>query len=415
MVTHGQDAIEANSADVIPLTRFMMFDGKEKVLEALGIKFYSFSYRAYIQFRMRYIDLGAIDDMNDIMDENESVLLALKTLGTCVKEIQSIETAALNELIQRHQMENDTGISDEFIVQNKDLFKMIEAGMKKKNTSTAGYIMWLNRGSSIEPDIMDRRPNILPNPELWNRIISSKASSESDTLRGSKINNDEDDEINRVDEVGKVVHHRSSGSRDVIGLETMGHQEQSGKAKISQALARLAAFNRGASEMAKTADMVLNYSTDFVARSKDKNAEIVEATNHFKNAILTQKEIDWYESIRSVEKIKNKVQTTVDQARAKPWKLLQLPEIDEATIARSKEAKEMQNKRRQAVHEALSKLLIRKGEENLDPRQELLARDGLANPRAELADMSSTNFESMTKELLIEHCKHRKLSGKSAS
>ena len=171
--------------------------------------------------------------------------------------------------------------------------------------------MWLKRGKCEDPDWLNKAPDVLPNPRRWREILATTTEETS---------NSGDKEANFVIDARK----------------------------------RLLAFTRGASDMAATATEVLALVNKSGGIPIEENeTDIYKATRGFRHRCLTRKEVEFYESIRSVKSITANAERRALAEEAKPWSLLNLPEVSLATRAR---LLEVQLQRAQQLAETEKKL-----------------------------------------------------------
>jgi hypothetical protein len=107
------------------------------------------------------------------------------------------------------------------------------------------------------------------------------------------------------------------------------------QAEINLARKRLLAFTRGASDMAATATEVLEaINSGHIPKADENETDIFRATRGFRQRCVTKKEIDWYESIKTVKSITLNAERRALAEESRPWRLLNLPEVSVETQAR---------------------------------------------------------------------------------
>ena len=330
----------------IPLTRFMIFNGEDTVYNELGMPSGS---------KLKQI-LGS-DKTRQIYEENSRT----------IPYIQQIEKGAIIEQYARFESEIELGIPIEHVSLKRENYELIEQAMIQQCTKHSGFLIWIKRGKN--PEFLNHRPIVLPNPAYWKSIVEPASSINSEQSQNAIDEND--DEVLKINENDETVDdgldsHNNNGkitinqSKDIICIAS----KKKRSAEYSKALLKLTAFNRGASEMAATAECILKYPKSSIQRHPDPNISIYDATNDFENAVLTQTEVNWYHSISSVDKITQSTQATVDAISSKPWELLDLPKVTDAQLRRIAEARALKEKRMSDAERDLVKTLTRKGTGN---------------------------------------------------
>ena len=335
-------------------------------------------------------------------------------MSKCFDAISRLEESAIRETFTRHAQECDTGYSPEVINKDINLLRDIEKAMLDESNSAFGYIIWLKRGDN--PDFGKSRPDVLPNPDLWKRIIAEKKGLSTANVFDQSpeimelIDVDlQDDTVDAPNVSSKVSHERPKSD-----FQTDGKKKKS-STPYSRAITRLTAFKRGAIEMQATADMISKFPKEVVNLHPNQHISILDATECFTRSAITAKEIEWYSSMSTVGKIFETQIARVNSIVSSPWQLLDLPNQSENEKRRYDEIRE-ENARRYALAEAgLQRFLTKRGEENLDPMHEVIGRDGLVvQSGVEFnADdvLVESSFTDMTVPTLKQHCKHRKISG----
>ena len=317
----------------IPLSPLVIFNGPETVLRALGTS-----------GKTNFTDLAIGDEKVRAKAANMTFIMPV---------LRQIELRAIGELGIRLEQEADTGTSEEHIHLSAALIKKIDSEITLNNSSKGGRIVWLRRSKIVDdPDYLNRRPDILPNPKLWNERIANapqtsqaEASTET-TTQPSRIS---------ADEIAK-------------------NKKLTADATESQL--RFVHFQKGAAEMALTATHVLKLFDDGEMVKSASHNNIVVATKNFSRLVLTPREVAMYRSISSARSIAAKVEAQVEVALKQPWSLLNLP-LETPEQQAHRESLLIARKARLVQVEAnLRKILMRDGEGEYNPDRQVVAMDG---------------------------------------
>ncbi len=127
-----------------------------------------------------------------------------------------------------------------------------------------------------------------------------------------------------------------------------------------------------------------------IARTED----IKTATDTFKKAVLTPREVAWYRGISTAKLISSKIEALVEAAEKMPWRLLNLPEETLAQKERRNEQIRANERRAVEVEKALRKLVVRDGEGIYNPDMQVVSMDGFTAAKTQ-------DVEKMTKPQLI--------------
>jgi hypothetical protein len=158
---------------------------------------------------------------------------------TVMPVLRQIEVRAIGESAVRMEQEADRGESDEFITLTPDQIKRIDKEITNSNSSKGGRIVWLRRSKiADDPDYLNRRPDILPNPKLWRERIANAPPSTHD------------------DDSSALASTRPKRSAEEIA------KTKKDTADAKEAQQRLISFQKGASEIALTATYVLKLLDD---------------------------------------------------------------------------------------------------------------------------------------------------------
>jgi hypothetical protein len=261
----------------VELNLFMTYNGPEALFNAIGI------------------DTAKHTSTVDLLTEVATKDRTSSSVGNAVDVlplIRKIERNAIAETEKRMEQEAD-GISTEKVQLSKEHLKSIDNEITRANSNRGGRIVWLRRSKiSDDPDYLSRRPDILPNPELWRSLVATeaakrKASEEDCTQRGippPKIKTDPE---------------------------------------VTLAQTRLLAFQRGATEIATTANLVTKMIPTQI-KLDETSTSIKKATSNFRKPVLTKREHDWYISHGTANLILRRQEALVRAQLAKPWELLNI-------------------------------------------------------------------------------------------
>ena len=170
------------------------------------------------------------------------------------------------------------------------------------------------------------------------------------------------------------------------------------KADAAESQHRLISFQKGAADMASTASYMLKLVESNTAIAIADHNDIISATGNFKNAVLTPKEVAWYRSIETANKIAIATELRVLTEGRKQWKLLNIPEQTPAQKQREQERNESLKQRAIQVEKALRGLAVRDGEGEYDPDRQVIAFDGFEPAQTQDLDrMTRPNLEALAK------------------
>ena len=263
-----------NQSGNILLRSFATVSGEESVLRELGIDC-----------------TGSIPEtMNQETSANKLVKAA-----SVLPLLRRLEKEAIGETNERLLQEAETGTSTETIKLSREVLKQIDIEMSRNNSSCEGNIVWLKRSKCEDSQWLEKPPQVLPNPRLWREILKDEAPAvaSSDPISNSKSTS-----------------------------------------QVNEARKRLLAFTRGATDMAATASEVLAAVRNDTIPINEEEDDIFIATRGFRQRCLTKKEVDFYESIKTVQLITKAAERRALAEEAKPWRLLNLPEVSAQTRAR---------------------------------------------------------------------------------
>ena len=128
---------------------------------------------------------------------------------------------------------------------------------------------------------------------------------------------------------------------------------------------------------------------------EENETDIYKATRGFRHRCLTRKEVEFYESIRSVKSITANAERRALAEEAKPWSLLNLPEVSVATRARLLEVQLQRAQQLAETEKKIKEILARRGEGEYDPEQQVVSFEGFTPPT------ETKDIDRMTKDELI--------------
>ena len=272
--------------------------------------------------------------------------------------IRQIELNVIGETRKRMEQEADNGQSDPQLattVLSNDILEAIDREITRSNSKNGGRIVWLKRSQiTSDPEQLNRQPDVLPNPGMWQATIQANGSS---------------------------------------------------AAEVGIAKARMTKFQKGAGEIAATAaQMIVRVEkTKTIGLSADN--DIVSATSKFTRLVLTQRELDWYKSIQSVSLITSQVQRRVQQQLSKPWQLLDVPDLTPEQLAwRERRRAEKAKIFAQTEARLRQGLNWRAGEGEYNPTLQVVSMDGF-NAAENIDDIDSMRLPQL-RELAKGHVKN---------
>jgi hypothetical protein len=339
----------------IPLSPFVIFNGPETLLKALGAN-----------SRTSFTDLAVGDS---------KIRSKAASFETVMPVLRQIEVRAIGESAVRMEQEADRGESDEFIKLTPDQIRRIDKEITNTNSSKGGRIVWLRRSKiANDPDYLSRRPDILPNPKLWRERIASEPPSPR-----------EDD--------SSVLSSRKHSAEDAAKIKKDA-------ADAKEAQQRLIAFQKGASEIALTASYVLKLIDDDDSSwlKMSTNNDIVETTKKFTKAVLTPREVQWYRSVQTAKDITRRQDAMVEAAEKEPWALLNLPVETPEQKAHRDALLDARRKRLIQLEANFRKILMRDGEGEYNPDRQVVSMDGFAPAQTQDIDkMIRPQLEALAK------------------
>jgi hypothetical protein len=331
----------------IVLTPLMVFNGPDEVLKALGAKDQTTSDLAVGTQKER----DAADDINHIMPI-----------------LRELEVRAVGESAIRMQQEADVGASEETVTVSFTTLKQIEQLISKGNAKKDGNgrIVWLRRSkiAATDPNWLDKRPDVLPNPRLWNERIANAPVP--------------------------VVPVNTTGEQPptVVPAETPAQATIRKKltADATESQLRLLNFQKAAADIAVTSSHIIKLVEKSGGIELSAKTNIKDATNNFQKAVLTTREHFWYKANCNGRQITAATEALVAVEEAKPWKLLDFPEITPEQKRHMAEIARLRAETAAQVEANLRGLLLRPGEGEYDPTLQVINFDGFA--AAETKDVS---------------------------
>lgn len=345
----------------VELTPFMTFNGPEALFSTIGIE-------------TTGTHSSSIDLLTNLSLKEKSKQ-TLGTVASVLPVICQLEVNAIGEQIVRNEQEarDDIRVLDtelaraqEAVSLPADLLKAIDREITRTNSEHGGRIVWLRRSKiADDPDQLHRRPDVLPNPQLWKGVLAAHtAQQQADQAAGVRDNN------------------KGKPPQEVTLADT-----------------RLTQFRSNAIEMASASVQILHMVDETKQISISESNDIVSATSRFSKPVLTRREIVWYRNMDTVNKIVMAQEQKVVDALAKPWQLLDLPE-ETPEQKKYRVVREQQRALIFAQTEArLRKTLLRPGEGEYQPDLQVVAMDGFrpAKPQ-DLDDMNRPKLEELAKQ-----------------
>ena len=344
----------------IQLSPLIVFNGPEVVLKALGTS-----------GKINFTELAVGDDKARSKASDMSFIMPI---------LRQIEVRAIGESTIRLEQEAECGDSEERINIPTALLKKIESEITRNNSSAGGRIVWLRRSKcSEDPDYLNRRPDILPNPRLWNERIA----------KAPKTSPPEESSDRSTPQPKAKLSAEEVAMNKILTAEANESQQ------------RFIQFQKGASEIALTATHVLKLlevHKEVGGLSLATHNNIIEATKNFSKSVLTPREVTWYQSMSSARSITSRVEAMVEYAKQQPWALLNLP-VETPQQKAHRDALLIARKVRVAQVEAnLRKLVMREGEGEYNPDLQVVSMDGFVPAQTRDVDkMNRPQLEALAK------------------
>lgn len=300
-----------------------------------------------------------------------------------MKEIARLEDGALAETNLRMEHQATAGRLPEDVSDNiepsEDQTLAIEAEMLTKNSKTCGYISMLKLSQCADSDWLNKRPQILPNPDAWEQVekvfeLRKKNALESAAAvaaaTASSTGGHREDNHDAANDKWKSRGRTRKISRT-------DEDKAAATAEENSAAAMYTRFKDGAAQMSKTANFFLDLEKNTRFTTVDSD-DIYNATHGFTKVVFTSVDKQYYSNRNSIAAIKDLQRTIVARAAAEPWALLRLPEVTPALLKRKQEQSQLYRKVQEEAYASYSRLLSKKshGRDPEDVHREVITRDG---------------------------------------
>jgi hypothetical protein len=436
--TPAADDDHPDRACSIGLSKFMIFGGEAAMLAALGAQSAATSFGDVASSAYGASSQSQV---------NQDVLKSMQY-------IRELEVNAIAEMKEQMDREADNGISiypDQLNISAARL-KVVEQELLKDNSAIGdvGYIIWLKRSQCEDPHWLDGTPDVLPNPKKWlqqmaNRgDLASAASIEitdaltrelsalavdneetaataleleeaillgleasldrpgfipeapEDTVEPLPLLNPETATAAAPPVVVTVTANQGTQKKKLSKEERQAKQDRDKLQRLrSDATVKYAKIKSGAAKMVATTNFMLEQlSTDPNVEGRvgtSTSWDIATATSGFTKAVLSAREIAFYNGMLSVDQILGRTQAHCNAAEAEPWALLRLPSNTEELNTRKLKIKEDYDALLLKKEANLTRLLTKKGQQMTEAN--VVSMDGFA---AVLA----TTVDDMTKDQL---------------
>lgn len=372
----------------IVLTPLIVFNGPEEVLAALGS------------------DSGTTQ--TDLAVGSQKQRDAASDINHVMPILREIEVRAIGESAIRMDQEAEAGSSEEHVTVSASTLKRIDALVNAGNSKKdgTGRIVWLKRSKlAYDPTWLDRAPDVLPNPCLWEERIRNApiAPVEADLDRSTEAapasseasTGDHDQATSSAATTSQRRRPRSTETPEEAALR------KKLAADASESQTRLLAFQKAAADIAITSGHMIKLIEKSGAIELSPLTSISDATNEFNKAVLTTREFQWYKAHESGAKITAAVKVLVAAEEAKPWKLLDLPTITEEQKQRIAETERLRAETAARIEANLRGLLMRPGEGEYDPTLQVMSFEGFAPAESkDVAKMKRAALEGIAKTFM---------------
>jgi hypothetical protein len=346
----------------VPIYPFAIFNGAATVIEALGMK-----------------KIGP-NSLTEIASGNKKDFYKYDEFREIMPVIRELEVRTVGESAIRMNQEAERGYSDEKVTLKAALLQKIDDEISRNNSSAGGRIVWLRRSKCSNPDYLNGRPDVLPNPKLWRQRIANNVETTID--RG-------------------IAAQEATSSTLVTRSDETTAKNKRIKLDAAEATQRLLHFQKGASDIAATAAAMLKFTENESVVPVAKHNNIVSATNNFQRISLTPREIAWYEARIKTRDIGLQAEARADAEEKKGWKLLNLPEETPAQRQRKEDQIREREKRTIEVEKQLRSLLVREGEGEYDPDRQVVSFDGFEAAKSQDLDkMTRPQLEALVKGIM---------------
>jgi hypothetical protein len=431
----------------IAVSKYMLFDNEKAILKAL--------------------DLETVADMRVSDVIQKSTKKTIRRLSSAMEDvlpfIAEIERKAIFDQREKNKIEAEWELLPidmaEKIAKRRTYaasvndMKGIEEELARGNTKAHGYITWLKRSMVDDPNYLSTRPDVLPNPKLWDSIITGSnaqagASSANGSGRGSNSDSAHLNDSSVVAELtAQTNSHGGASELEVIDAEATesskimpplrsagpgkddavpdagepqrdlggGHQAAATlnrklTAEENEARTRRDYLKSAASRMASAAKyMIDNVPTLY---RKAPSANILHVTNEFRQTVLTSVEMLFFEDHKDTDRIIRAAEVRALQSEREPWELLRLPIMERREIMMAGRAE-----REQLASARAMIIADRRGHLSYD-RTEVITREGNENageeaigdlnqltmPRLKIAARNAnlTGYSGLKKKELVE-------------
>ena len=389
----------------VQLAPFCTFGGEDAVLGALG--------------------LDATANIKAVLNRDKKTRKTAEGVSAALPFLRELELSAIGAFQQialrearDHEWEHPPQLADSFELSH-EMLAVIDEEMIKDNSAEGGNIVWLQRSKCSDSEWLSKAPDVLPNPRKWRELLATTAKKQAYDGVVVVVSDDDDDEIidkEIMDVISKSIDEPSPRSSNTANPREISKRRDNGNATLAEqdvtagksrrlsqhdeiklARKRLMHFQRGAQEMASTATEILGRvrsNTLPVAAWATEVEQIPEATQGFSRAILTQVEVNFYESIKTARLITARAEQVALEEESKPWQLLNLPAVSQETRSKLRAIQDERMRQQRETEGNLRKILLRRGEGEYDPKQQVVSFDGFKP--AEVKDI-----KDMTKDELI--------------
>lgn len=257
--------------------------------------------------------------------------------------------------------------------------------MIRENTKEHGYIVWLKRSRVENPNYLRAtRPDVLPNPKLWETIIGSAGD---ELAAASNLDGTE------ADNVTSSRIEPPSQRRQPAATVPDPAQQRKTTAEQNEAKDRLYYVKSAAAQMAKSANYMLsNVNTLF---DLVPSTNIVHATSGFQHKVLTSVEQDFFNAYKDVDNILRIITARAIEAEKEPWKLLRLPLNATQLRARRERMLRERAEREEFPTTLAMRIADKRGHLSYNPEIELVGREGheRAGETENVAKMTKTSLQ----------------------
>ena len=417
--TQDQDLPETESS--IPLSPFVVFNGKEEVASAMGGQASSAQFSDILS--SAYASNCVADQTGHAMQSMH--FIRELELSALAEQIAIMEAEGMGNELTSSERARRIASSESNI---KEKRKLIETEMTKDNSAKAGYIIWLKRSRAVDPLCLDKRPAVLPNPRKWQALFEASnrpplappapvaPRAEATTLPSSVP--PEIDGLASTQAATPVTENattdtaRESAAAAPLAApapapapapkKRLSPEERKSAQELQDALARFSQFKIGCENMRKAAEYMLQLSESVdVVTSND----IIEATAQFTKRVLTSQEMAFYKRCLSVEEITAETCARVAAAEAEPWRLLRLPQTEDPNdpiSIRVKKIKEAHDEFALKKEASLARLLSKRGTHDISEGMAIVSMDHFtAALSTNVDDLTKAHLKTVAKALKI--------------